>query len=117
MEPDEERFFILIACVGVYILLHHQLLLHNIQRYRGRGRGRRRWWIRPVNRQREQQGFYHNLISETQLADHEEFFANLRMWPEQFEFLHNIVCPLLERQTTVMRESLPSKLRLGMTLM
>lgn len=116
MRPDEERFFILIACVGICIVLYyHQLLLHNIQRYCERGRGRRRWWIRPVNRQRE--GFYHNLISETQLADHEEFFANLRMWPEQFKFLHNIVCPLLERQTTVMREPLPSKLRLGMTLM
>lgn len=63
---------------------------HDIQRYCERGRGRRRWWIRPVNRQREQQGFYHNLISETQLADHEEFFDNLRMWPEQFEFLHTI---------------------------
>lgn len=116
MESDEERFFILVAC-GVYIVLYHQLLLYNTQRYRGRGRGRRRWWIRPVNRRREQQGFYHNLVSETQLADHEEFFANLRIWPEQFEFLRNIVCPLLERQTTVMREPLPSKLRLGMTLM
>ncbi|KAK3920483.1 Protein ALP1-like [Frankliniella fusca] len=40
-----------------------------------------------------------------------------RWWPEQFEFLHNLLQVDLERQSTNMREALPSRLRLGLTLM
>ncbi|KAK3920173.1 putative tRNA pseudouridine synthase D, partial [Frankliniella fusca] len=53
---------------------------------------------------------------ETQLGDHKEFFNSIRMWPEQFEFLHRLLSPLLVWQRTVMRQPLPSRLRLGLTL-
>ncbi|KAK3914895.1 Putative nuclease [Frankliniella fusca] len=118
MDNDEFVPVLLLSAVGLLFLMYNHLqLLKEVESHMGRGRGRRRWWVRPVNRARERQGFYHNLMAETQLADHEEFFANVRMWPEQFEFLHNILRARLERQSTNMREALPSKLRLGLTLM
>ena len=48
------------------------------------------------------------------LTDHEEFFSNVRMWPEQFEWLHDRVGILLEKRS--LRQPLPTKLRLGLTL-
>ncbi|KYN50486.1 hypothetical protein ALC57_00124 [Trachymyrmex cornetzi] len=38
----------------------------------------RRWWVRPVNRLRNAQGFYHNLVQGLLQNDHEEFFALYR---------------------------------------
>lgn len=112
---DNSEAVIAIAGVGVYLMQQYQLLLlrYNMRR-RGRGRGRRRWWVRPVNRLRAEQGFHHNLLRETALGDHEEFFANVRMWPEQFNWLLAQVEPYLLKKS--IREPLPPRLRLALTL-
>jgi len=41
----------------------------------------RRWWIRPINKRRRQQGFLFNLFRKIRLTDIEEFFAYIRLWP------------------------------------
>lgn len=82
-----------------------------IQRRRTIGR---RWWVRPVNRRRIDQGFNLNLFRELSISDHEEFFGYTRMWPEQFEFLLNLVHPYLEKRS--IRTPLSPRLRLSLTL-
>jgi len=73
----------------------------------------RRWWVRPVNRHKRQ-GFNFNLVRELIASDHEEFFGYTRMWPEQFEFLLNLVCPYLKKNS--IRTPLSPRLRLSLTL-
>lgn len=74
----------------------------------------RRWWVRPVNKRRRNQGFNLNLFRELIINDHEEFFGYTRMWPEQFEFLLNLVRPYLEKRSK--RTPLSPRLRLGLVL-
>jgi len=78
-------------------------------------RQRRRWWVRPVNKLRDVQGFHHNLIQELMQTDHEEFFQLYRMWPEQFYLLVNLIHPLLKKNSR--RTPLPTELRLAVTLL
>ncbi|KAK3920018.1 Unconventional myosin-Ia [Frankliniella fusca] len=112
---DNCELLVVIAGVGVYLMEQYQLLLlrHRLRR-RGRGRGRRRWWVRPVNQLRAELGFHHNLLRETAMGDHEEFFANVRMWPEQFNWLLQQVGPSLEKHS--IREPLSPRHRLGLAL-
>jgi len=53
----------------------------------------RRWWIRPINKRRRQQGFLFNLFRKIRLTDIEEFFAYIRLWPEQYKMLLELVTP------------------------
>ncbi|KAK3929806.1 Protein ALP1-like [Frankliniella fusca] len=79
-----------------------------------RGRSRRRWWVRPINRVRNAQGMYHNLVQELITDDHEEFFGLFRMWPEQFNLLVRLVHPFLKKHS--IRTPLPTELRVAVTL-
>ncbi|CAL1672465.1 unnamed protein product [Lasius platythorax] len=72
----------------------------------------RRWWIRPVNRLRNAQGFYHNIVQELLQNDNEEFFGLYRMWPEQFKLL---VHPHLQKNS--IWTPLPTELRVAVTLL
>lgn len=74
----------------------------------------RRWWIRLVNKRKRGQGFDLNLFHELIVSDHEEFFGYTRMWPEQFEFLLNLIRPYLEKRS--IRKPLSPRLRLSITL-
>ncbi|XP_077275716.1 uncharacterized protein LOC143904723 [Temnothorax americanus] len=104
--------------IALFIMLWSQIL--NIQwriiqtRRATESRSRRRWWVRPVNKRRFDQGFNLNLFRELRISDHEEFFGYTRMWPEQFEFLLSLVHPLLEKHS--MRAPLSPRLRLSLTL-
>ncbi|KAE8745130.1 hypothetical protein FOCC_FOCC008195 [Frankliniella occidentalis] len=113
--PDRTRVLLALIVSGVIVVaLHLRRRIEDHLRHRGRGRGRRRWWVRPVNRRREQQGLYHNLFAETVVEDHEEFFDACRMWPEQFEWLHAQVAPFLIKYSR--RIPLSPRHRLAMTL-
>lgn len=97
----------------LFMMLWKQLLILQrriIQMKRPIGR---RWWARPVNRRRRDQGFKLNLFCELIISDHEEFFGYTRMWPEQFEFLLNLIRPYLEKRS--IRTPLSLRLRLSLT--
>ncbi|EFN64873.1 hypothetical protein EAG_00284, partial [Camponotus floridanus] len=47
-------------------------------------RSRRRWWVRPINRSRDDFGHFNILFSYMKEEDHEEFFEFTRMVPSQF---------------------------------
>lgn len=100
--------------IGLFTMLWSRLLTiqwHIIQTRKAIGR---RWWARPVNRRRFDQGFNFNLFRELSISDHEEFFGYTRMWLEQFEFLLNLVHPYLEKRN--IRTLLSPRLRLSLTL-
>ena len=55
-DSDQDELTLVLVSVYFYILLcYRQLLLLRQQRHRGCGSVRRRWWVSPVNRQREEQ--------------------------------------------------------------
>lgn len=74
----------------------------------------RRWWVRPINRQRNELGFHSNLVSELLQTDHEKFFSFSRMCPEQFNILLSLLRPYLLKRSR--RQSLPVRLKLAVTL-
>lgn len=98
------------------IVCHLQLTLEWKRRQRrGRSHGRRRWWVRPINQLKNEQGYRVNLLRELETQDHEEFFHNLRMWPEHFKWLLDRVRDKLQKQSW--RTPLDPKLRLQVTLL
>ena len=90
-----------------------ELFLDDISRDQ-RGRGNRRWWVRPINRRRQQTGSYANLFREMKETDHEEFFEFTRMLPHKFDQLLEMVKPHLQFRSR--RKPLPTELRLALTL-
>lgn len=98
----------------LFCLSWHNLLLLQWQIIKRR-LTKRRWWVRPVNRLRNAQGFYHNLVQELLQNDHEEFFGLYRMWPEQFNLLVNLLHPYIKKNS--IRTPLPTELRLAVTLL
>lgn len=74
----------------------------------------RRWWVRPINRSRDQHGYFTNVFEEMKATDHEEFNSFTRMWPEHFEILLDLVEPFLRKQSN--RRPLDPELRLALTL-
>lgn len=75
----------------------------------------RRWWVKPINQNRDQQGDYSHLLQEMiDYGDHEAFFNYTRMEVPQFNYLANLVRPFLVKQS--FREPLPPELRLFVTL-
>ena len=86
---------------------------------RRRGRRRRarpRWWVRPWIANRQEHGAYHALRRELEENDVGAYTNFLRMAPEQFDQLLTAVSPLIERQNTLMRESISAGERLAVTL-
>lgn len=79
-----------------------------------RGRGRRRWWVRPVNRSRKEDGHYDNLFRQLKETDHEEFFRLTRMRPDTFDQLLHLVSPFLVKKS--IRKPLSTELRLALTV-
>lgn len=98
----------------LFCLSWHNLLLLQWKLIKKRTK-QRRWWVRPVNRQGNAQGFYNTLIQEIIQSDHEEFFELYRIWPEQFTLLVNLLQPYLKKNS--IRTPLPTELRLAVTLL
>lgn len=105
-----------IALVTLFLLVWHEILGLQFRMLKSKMKySRRRWWVRPVNRKKNAQGFYVNLVKELKTTDHEEFFSLFRMWPEHFNILVNLVQPYLIKRS--IRTPLPTELRLAVTLM
>ncbi|KYN50378.1 hypothetical protein ALC60_00020, partial [Trachymyrmex zeteki] len=77
-------------------------------------RSKRRWWVRPINRPRDDFGHFRNLFSYMKTDDHEEFFGFTRMIPSQFRILCDLVRPFLTKRSN--RPSLSVELRVAVTL-
>lgn len=58
----------------------------------------RRWWVRPINKNRISEGEYNRLFLEMKLHDTEWFFVYTRMSPKLFDYLLHLVGPLIKKK-------------------
>ena len=72
--------------------------------------------IMPWLQKRPNFGAYPTLMQEFKLDDHNEYEQFLRLSPQLFEELLEMLNPLLKKEDTEMRESLCPKLKLAATL-
>ena len=86
------------------------------QQERTRPPKRRRYWVRPYLRARQQQGQYHNLMQELSLLEPERYKNFLRLDKDVFDELAERLGPWIEKQPTNFREPLSVGLRLAITL-
>ncbi|KAL3260305.1 hypothetical protein MRX96_046309 [Rhipicephalus microplus] len=83
---------------------------------RRRRRRQRRVWVRQVCLDRAVDGDFHNLLVKLRLGDAAMFHNFMRMSPQQFDFLDNLVRPLIEVRSTHLRSAISSAERLAITL-
>ena len=86
------------------------------QEQRKRRQRRRRWWVRPWIARREQFGAYHALMSEMEGEDPESFVNFVRMDIQHFQQLLVAVTPLILKEETLMRGSIPPAESIAVTL-
>lgn len=79
-------------------------------------RKKRRWWSRPWIMRREKFGASARLLQELQEEDPETYRNVLRMSAPKFQELLELVEPLIKKQNTKLREALPCKMKLEITL-
>lgn len=99
------------------IMLSWMKILHLYLRYLNIcGDGVRRWWVKPhiKDQMRDIFGAYEALFLYFFQNDHDEFLKMVRMTPNDFEDLHDIVGLRLKKFS--IRRPLPSRLRLALTL-
>ncbi|XP_039314630.1 protein ALP1-like [Solenopsis invicta] len=77
---------------------------------------KRRWWVRPINQKRNEQGDGNHLIEEMRLYDTEVHFQYTRLTIESFDNLLRIVGPKIEKISTHYREPIPARSKLYLTL-
>lgn len=75
-----------------------------------------RVWVRPWLTRRGDHGAYNHLMAELEAEDPNEFKRMLRVTPAMFRELVESLTPLLQKQTTDMRETLDVGLRVAVTL-
>lgn len=79
-------------------------------------RSARRWWVRPINQRRRDQGDGENLNNEMRFLDVDVHFNYCRMNTEGFEYLLRLVGPLIQKKQTIFRDPIPASTRLYLTL-
>lgn len=77
---------------------------------------KRRWWVRPINQFRLEQGDGNHLIEEMRLSDTEVHFQYTRMTRVVFDELLTKVGPKIEKLATYCREPISARDKLYMTL-
>ena len=94
-----------------------QLLLLLLLRSRRKRRTKylKRFWVRPIFQKRSQLSEFFTLVKELREEDHEGYFNYFRMLPYQFDYLHKLVKPLIQKSNKN-RESIGSDERLALTL-
>lgn len=76
----------------------------------------KRIWTRPWILRRKERGSSALLLEELRCEDIGEFKSILRMSPDIFDILLSCVAPKIQRMNTIMREAIPAKVKLEITL-
>lgn len=77
---------------------------------------KKRKWVRDWIARRDKFGASAHLFKELADEDIMEFKMCLRMSPENFQILLDLVTPKIEKQDTQMRDAIPPKIKLEVTL-
>lgn len=73
-------------------------------------------WVRKWIARRQQFGASNILLKELASEDPDSFKNHLRMSSDLFETLLQYITPSIEKQNTIMRDALPARLKLQITL-
>jgi len=92
------------------------LLLHRRKRRKQAKASTRKLWVKPWITRRKELGAYNNFIREIRSEDEETFRQFHRMDVQQFHDILTKVGPVIQREDTVMRESISPGERLAATL-
>lgn len=84
------------------------LSLHRTER-------KRKYWVHPINKRREELGEYHRLCKELQTHE-DRFFVYFRMSRQSFEELHDLLQESIEKITTNWRRPIETRERLAVCL-
>lgn len=79
-------------------------------------RKKRTKWVRTWIAQRKKLGFCDSLMCELEIEDPIQLQNFLRMSQSDFEDILNRIAPKIQRRNTGMREAIPAKDRLAVTL-
>lgn len=77
---------------------------------------KRRWWVRPVLQNRAKDGAYANLINKLETMDKEWFFDYLRMTPEDFMKILELIKSDVTKCHNKLRKPISAKERLAITI-
>lgn len=88
-----------LGLITLFMLLREQSIILQLVAYRAQKIKIRCWWVKPINKKKQEQGFVCNLFREITMTDHEEFFAYTRLWPEQYKLLLKLVTPYLRKRS------------------
>ena len=99
-------FSVAIACI----------IQEKSQKKRKRQRKDRKYWSKPWLLKRNELGFYNNLLEEFRLEDKECYKNYLRISPNSFNELLQLVGDDLTKQNTHLREPIPPEIKLAITL-
>ena len=103
----------------------HSLLLASLalvlrrcrRRQEEKKKQKRRFWVRNIfSEERKERGEWENFFRELSNDDREYYYRYLRMSPESFEHLFNLVGLLIAKQDTNYKKSIPAKKRLVIML-
>ena len=76
----------------------------------------RRLWVRKWIRIRETRGASALLLKELSVKDPQEYRLCLRLTPESFETLLNLIAPVIQRTDTKLRDAIPARVKVEVTL-
>ena len=79
-------------------------------------RRKRRWWVKNWVTQRHSLEASSTILEEWQIEDTEIRRNHLRMSDQQFTYLLAKVTPFIKKQGTMMRKSIPPRVKLQITL-
>lgn len=77
---------------------------------------RRRYWVHPILKLKQQQGDWYNLVHEMRLQGDDTFFNYTRMTSIMFDALLTKVGPSITKMETNWRTPIPAAARLAMTI-
>lgn len=76
----------------------------------------KRLWVREWISKRESRGVSALLLKELYLEDPKEFRLCLRLTPQKFESLLEMISPFIHKCNKVLRDAIPARLKLEITL-
>ena len=73
-------------------------------------------WVKPWLKRREERGIYDTLVREFRLEEELEYKKFLGMDPNTFDELFQLIEANIAKQNTVMRDAIPAKVKLAVTI-
>ena len=111
MDVDEDRRVVAAAAV---LAIAAAVIVEEEERVKKRKM--RSVWIKPWLLRRNEHGAFDTLLNEFRREDPTEFKQFLRMDPETFDELLAMIDNSIQKQNTVMRESLSPRIKLAVTI-